>query len=345
MTALAEEQASLSMMRHSSGFTLAKQQAFEEEMARREADAKAMEEARRRRRRRSQGDYWYFFQASNCHNDFEEPVDDEEDDCFQMIDCRAGISRCTTAPRGGEGAAVHVVHLVDLEEGDDLESSNCSTIVEGAVPVEPSCSVVGLPSSEDELEYLRQMLANLKEERDVHVAIVQEELMEKQLVIDDLVKKREEAEASLRQLTTSHGDNLDKQRVGEGNKTIDDACPGNQPRPSAAQLLPASGKKSQSRKYGALMEGWVWKRSRYLKVWRRRWLVLTRYHLASYKHADAAVPTEAITKGFVTYIGKADSETQQDFCIVAANREFLFFCDSKEQRDEWLRVAENTLAA
>eukprot|EP00401_Gymnodinium_catenatum_P039543 CAMPEP_0117512906 /NCGR_PEP_ID=MMETSP0784-20121206/29275_1 /TAXON_ID=39447 /ORGANISM="" /LENGTH=420 /DNA_ID=CAMNT_0005308645 /DNA_START=59 /DNA_END=1321 /DNA_ORIENTATION=- len=49
---------------------------------------------------------------------------------------------------------------------------------------------------QDEIEYLRQMLANANEEKNIQVAIVQDEVVEKQQIIEELTKRRAEMEAS-----------------------------------------------------------------------------------------------------------------------------------------------------
>merc|ERR1712048_1268799 len=49
---------------------------------------------------------------------------------------------------------------------------------------------------------------------------------------------------------------------------------------------------------GSCLEGWVWKRSRYFRRWRRRWLVLMPNMLMSYRER-IGVPTETIGAGSV----------------------------------------------
>ena len=68
--------------------------------------------------------------------------------------------------------------------------------------------------------------------------------------------------------------------------------------PAVQASLPGSASSSASLwAPGVLKEGWVYKRSRYLKVWRQRWLVLCDDgHLCAFsnpKNLLAQTPTEA----------------------------------------------------
>merc|ERR1719487_900817 len=49
----------------------------------------------------------------------------------------------------------------------------------------------------------------------------------------------------------------------------------------------------------SVLEGCVWKRSRFLKKWRRRWLVLTKNALESLKQRGGLKATESIEAGSV----------------------------------------------
>ena len=56
--------------------------------------------------------------------------------------------------------------------------------------------------------------------------------------------------------------------------------------------------------FSGLLEGWVWKRSRFWKRWRRRWLVLLPEELRSFRSRQAArqrgtQATEVVMKGSV----------------------------------------------
>lgn len=97
----------------------------------------------------------------------------------------------------------------------------------------------------------------------------------------------------------------------------------------------------------SILEGWVWKRSRILKRWRRRWLVLTKVSLESMKQRGGIKPTESIEAGTVQRVYSADGEVQQPrcFCVVGARRSFYMVCDSEDQKSEWIRMITATLGA
>lgn len=89
----------------------------------------------------------------------------------------------------------------------------------------------------------------------------------------------------------------------------------------------------------SVLEGWVWKRSRFLKKWRRRWLVLTTKALESMKQRGGLKATEVIEAGTVHRVYSADSEVQMArcFCVVGNKRQFYMVCDDEAQKAEWIR--------
>jgi hypothetical protein len=100
---------------------------------------------------------------------------------------------------------------------------------------------------------------------------------------------------------------------------------------------------------GNIMEGWVWKKSRFLKRWRRRWLVLTEDSLASYKEPRDPEPTEKWAKGEVVRVHSSDNEVRWHlgFCVVANQRKmrnFYMVCDNDSIRTGWIQKASEVLA-
>jgi len=95
----------------------------------------------------------------------------------------------------------------------------------------------------------------------------------------------------------------------------------------------------------SVLEGWVWKRSRFLKKWRRRWIVLTKSALESLKQRGAAKATESIEAGSVHRVYSADGEVQMArcFCVVGNKRSFFMVCDDEAQKSEWIRQVSNVL--
>jgi hypothetical protein len=95
----------------------------------------------------------------------------------------------------------------------------------------------------------------------------------------------------------------------------------------------------------SVLEGWVWKRSRFLKTWRRRWLVLTRLGLESLKQRSGLKPTESMEKASVHRVYSADGEVSMArcMCVVSANRMFYMVCDDEAQKEEWMKQITEVL--
>jgi len=97
---------------------------------------------------------------------------------------------------------------------------------------------------------------------------------------------------------------------------------------------------------GSILEGWVWKRSRFLKRWRRRWLVLLPRGLMSFKRRNDPVATETVTPGTVLRVYNADSEVLQTRCFAVAlpRRTHYMVCDDESQKQAWMREITRTLS-
>mmetsp|Transcript_27497 Transcript_27497/g.51530 ORF Transcript_27497/g.51530 Transcript_27497/m.51530 type:complete len:446 (-) Transcript_27497:83-1420(-) len=95
----------------------------------------------------------------------------------------------------------------------------------------------------------------------------------------------------------------------------------------------------------SLLEGWVWKRSRFLKRWRRRWLVLLPSGLQSFKNRGHREPTESVPSGSALRVYSADGEVQQArcFCVVVRERNYYMVCDDESQKRAWMLEIEKTL--
>jgi len=96
----------------------------------------------------------------------------------------------------------------------------------------------------------------------------------------------------------------------------------------------------------SLLEGWVWKQSRHLKRWRRRWMILTPRRLESVKQRGDAKSTETVEAGTVQHVYSADADVRQSrcFCVVGPrNRNFYMITDDEDQKAEWMRQISSTL--
>lgn len=63
----------------------------------------------------------------------------------------------------------------------------------------------------------------------------------------------------------------------------------------------------------SIKEGWIIKRSKFLKQWRRRWLVLTSESLCSYKQPYPTAPTVCLPLSAITDAVPCEIELQRDF--------------------------------
>ena len=97
----------------------------------------------------------------------------------------------------------------------------------------------------------------------------------------------------------------------------------------------------------SILEGWVWKRSRILKRWRRRWIVLLPGELMSFKNRGLREPTEVVPAGTVLRVCSADGEVQQArcFCVVVRERNYYMVCDDENQKRAWIHEIEKALCS
>ena len=91
-----------------------------------------------------------------------------------------------------------------------------------------------------------------------------------------------------------------------------------------------------------LREGWVQKRSKYLKKWRTRWLVLTPQCLWTFERRQdyQSLPTERIDLERCSGVRPAatDLETSHahSFLVDTPSRFYSFSVSSNSERDSWV---------
>eukprot|EP00929_Paragymnodinium_shiwhaense_P078622 TRINITY_DN40775_c0_g1_i1.p1 TRINITY_DN40775_c0_g1~~TRINITY_DN40775_c0_g1_i1.p1 ORF type:complete len:560 (+),score=167.71 TRINITY_DN40775_c0_g1_i1:85-1764(+) len=97
----------------------------------------------------------------------------------------------------------------------------------------------------------------------------------------------------------------------------------------------------------SILEGWVWKRSRYLKRWRRRWLVLMPDHLASFKVKGDTFSTELIDAGLFSRTFNAEHRAEQVrcFCVETKKRRYYIVCDSQAAVNQWINEISKAFAS
>ena len=88
-----------------------------------------------------------------------------------------------------------------------------------------------------------------------------------------------------------------------------------------------------------LHKGWLNKQSRFLKKWRRRYVVLSKSHLLTFKSENINdAPTETIQIKTCKSIKSADSQTGKphSFCIHGNDIEYNFYADTEDDKNKWI---------
>jgi len=88
----------------------------------------------------------------------------------------------------------------------------------------------------------------------------------------------------------------------------------------------------------SIFEGWVWKRSRYLKRWRRRWFVLRKDRLMAFKNRGDVQATEVFETASIGHVFSADDFLQQPRIVGIRTRERDVFiaCDFDADKQAWM---------
>lgn len=87
-------------------------------------------------------------------------------------------------------------------------------------------------------------------------------------------------------------------------------------------------------------EGWIYKQSKYLKEWRRRWVVLTPRQLCSFKEPQnyRVSPTERVWLKDCSSVKSAEEETRQlnGFRLDSGGRVYYFYTDEQQDKEAWI---------
>ena len=94
-------------------------------------------------------------------------------------------------------------------------------------------------------------------------------------------------------------------------------------------------------------EGWLYKQSRYLKTWRKRWGVLTRTHLYTYKMEQEYLLkgpgcfTENIEWNDISKVRSANDDIGIENSFILITRKdktkFYFYCDFEKEKKDWTK--------
>ena len=90
-----------------------------------------------------------------------------------------------------------------------------------------------------------------------------------------------------------------------------------------------------------LFKGWLFKESRFMKKWRRRYAVITKNHF--YTYADdrmTSSPTEILIFRHFDSVSSSEDKTNKynSFMVVYQGTPFSFYCDSFEEKTKWIKL-------
>lgn len=98
----------------------------------------------------------------------------------------------------------------------------------------------------------------------------------------------------------------------------------------------------------SLLEGWVWKQSRWVKRWRRRYVVLTSKGLASYKKRGDVAPSamfDDVSSCSVATVEKGTKAHGFCFCVATKKGNHLFMADDDAARQVWMDKINTSVRA
>ena len=89
-----------------------------------------------------------------------------------------------------------------------------------------------------------------------------------------------------------------------------------------------------------LKQGYLEKQSRYLKTWRKRWIILLKTHLLTFKdnNGDWRTPTEIIPINNCCTVKSADDElnVKNSFKVLVQDRAFYFQGVDNSDKEAWI---------
>lgn len=89
-----------------------------------------------------------------------------------------------------------------------------------------------------------------------------------------------------------------------------------------------------------IKEGWIEKRSKYVKEWRPRWLVLTPRFLCTFKKQQdyRSAPTEKINLRLCSTVKSAEDDVNRpmSFRVDTSNRTYFFTAKDTAEKEIWI---------
>mmetsp|Transcript_1382 Transcript_1382/g.3044 ORF Transcript_1382/g.3044 Transcript_1382/m.3044 type:complete len:643 (-) Transcript_1382:265-2193(-) len=201
------------------GFIQAMEDKRQKEVAAKaKAAAKEKAVARGKKPNKAVEDDWLFGGSNDaCAADV---ADDSDDDMGFRMFSRDDLAAVKPPPQQREAAPLKVVNLIDFGECDIAEEDPSPHSAVGAPESVSTATPQGEADMEtpprlrtaaeqsatqesllEEIQHLRQMLSDADEERNIQVAIIRDEVVEKEQAIEALKRQRIEAEEALSQVS------------------------------------------------------------------------------------------------------------------------------------------------
>jgi len=97
-----------------------------------------------------------------------------------------------------------------------------------------------------------------------------------------------------------------------------------------------------------IKSGYLCKRSKYLKIWKKRFIILTNKNIFSFtsdeKTADCTMNLEMSNCKRVENSDKNFSSKSNTFCIVCTDRNYYFQSHSESDRNEWITLIKKAVS-
>ena len=90
-----------------------------------------------------------------------------------------------------------------------------------------------------------------------------------------------------------------------------------------------------------LHKGWLFKKSRHLKIWRKRFGVLTKSSFQTFENEDInSLPTEKISIKNLLSVQSASEELTHpySFKIETPNGFYYFYLEKEDEKDRWVGI-------
>ena len=95
-----------------------------------------------------------------------------------------------------------------------------------------------------------------------------------------------------------------------------------------------------------LFKGWLFKQSRFMRKWRRRFAVITMKHFVTFESENInGTPTEVLVLNYCNSVKSAEEDTNKpnSFSIDYSGTLFYFYCDTNEDKTKWIGIVSKRI--